>query len=343
MKCIADVHLGNHAFGGGRTLGGVNDRFEEGFRVFLEALREQDTLFILGDLFDKSEPTVGQLGRVAEALAQRTHPTHILLGNHDSNTFAPYDNAIAPLAGTRGVHLHTEPGVVLADNLRVFVCPYPHRLLDQAPAHVDVALAHAGISDSTTPQFLLGEKVLPIDKLLEWQRTHHVKAVLSGDWHQRKVWVDGTEVASTSSLTRGHIAIQVGALVPTGWDNPGFGYGSVWDIHKGASTHAALKTLRGPRFLRTADEAEAKNFVRKCESFGYTPYLKYDGYSEEPLCEHFKSDLKPIGVEAVKTAAVQVRSLSKLEQVVLEQVEKVPDEYKDDVREEVLNSLRGSA
>lgn len=342
MRVCADVHLGNHVAYGGRTLGGVNERFEEGFQVFQKVLESKGPLFILGDLFDKAEPTTAQLGRVAEALASRGDDTHLLLGNHESGTFADYDHALAPLVGTRGVVVHTEPGVVLVGNLRVFVCPYPHHLFDHAPERVDVALAHAGIADGATPKYLLGPKVLPIDDLVKWQERHHVRMVFSGDWHTRKTWVDGRETAATSNFASGNVSIQVGALVPTGWDNPGFGYGSVWEVTKHPTVSAKVHLQRGPRFLRTASMDEANKFISQCTKHGYTPYVKYDGYTEDRPCDNFKCDVKPVGVAEVKTAAVQVRSLTKLEQVVVEQVQKVPEVYRADVQRVVLDGLRGT-
>lgn len=91
----------------------------------------------------------------------------------------------------------------------------------------------AWLSDSETPDFL-SHGALPVDTAFALCSEYNACAWLSGDWHSRKVWERG-----------GVTVAQVGALCPTGFDNPGLtGYGSVWTFEDGRLTWVTSRPAR---------------------------------------------------------------------------------------------------
>jgi hypothetical protein len=348
MLIISDVHLGNHKQNGGAIVGGVNARFEQTLQILKETLDKNphEPVVIAGDLFDKSTPTMAQVGKVAAILRHRLLPTYIMMGNHDHNSSGEYDFSFSPLCSSLLVELITQPQYVNVENLRVFLCPYPHHLLDQEVNRADAAIAHAGIADGRTPSFLISDKVLEVGQLMKWQQKNSVPYVFSGDWHARGCWLDGKSVSDTTILTLktpGMRQIQIGALAPTGFDNQGFAYGSAWVFKKDAAgLKVQLQHAAGPRFLRSAEEEEVRSFVDRCKNLGCEPYVRFDG-TMEVVCENFSQEkVRPAGSK-VAEAAVQLRSDQLIDKVVYEQVTtKVPLDMQQDVMSKVLGYLKGT-
>jgi hypothetical protein len=349
MLIISDVHLGNHKQNGGAVMGGVNARFMQTLQVLKQVLDDhpREAVVIAGDLFDKSSPPPAQVGQVAALLRGRSTPTYIMMGNHDHNSSLEYDFAFSPLCANPLVELVTEATYINVENLRVLLCPYPAHLPDQEINRADAAIAHAGISDGSTPAYLLSEKTLDIHKLNNWQTKQAVPFVFSGDWHTRVCWIDGKHVteATVSSRVTGNRTIQIGALAPTGFDNQGFGYGSVWLFKKDAQgLKANLKVVSGPRFLRTESRGVADEFIAQCELSGCEPFVKFDGeYGEAAPCSNFIQNRAKVTSSKVTEAAVQLRSDHLIDKVVYEQVTaKVPAELQKEVMERVLGYLKGT-
>lgn len=243
---IADVHLANHRLLGGESRAGLNTRAREICAVLARVaeLVAGDDLVIAGDLFDTARPSPQLIAAALDALAGAR--VRALVGNHDQVSDAPGDHALGPLR-------HAGWAVVDSPTSAGHVClPYSrdHRVstLDRLEAllahrcHSEDALVvlHAGIDDGeTTPPWLRGAPgSVPLDPLVELASRYGVRAVVAGDWHQQKRWE-----------RRGVQVAQVGALAPTGWDNPGLdGYGGLvtWD-----GTTLATHQIPGPRFLAT--------------------------------------------------------------------------------------------
>jgi hypothetical protein len=127
--------------------------------------------------------------------------------------------------------------------------------------------SHFGLSDSDTPDFL-SRGALPVDTAFALCSEYNACAWLSGDWHSRKVWERG-----------GVTVAQVGALCPTGFDNPGLtGYGSVWTFEDGRLTWTELP---GPRFVKykgvpefaRPSSRESRDHEQSCGAHGH----KYKG------------------------------------------------------------------
>lgn len=265
----ADIHSWNHRLLGGPVVAGVNRRNAEVLgvlsRVCTLVARYQDgkgTLVVLGDAFDAARPSPQMERAFMDALAPLTDTggrVVILVGNHDRFSDAPGDHALAPLGRLPGVTVVDEPGVYeLAGRLVLLVPPVPRGglfedylrdTLESLPTkQVDIVGVHAGIEDNATPHFLKGSRgAINVIKIAALAKTVGATEVYAGDWHSPRVWgLDGVKV------------VQCGALVPTGWDNPGNEYGRVYEV--GADNRFFV--FPGPRFYEAADSKDAENKLR---------------------------------------------------------------------------------
>jgi DNA repair exonuclease SbcCD nuclease subunit len=235
----ADVHVGNPRAFGGPMASGVNARG----RHVLDALRaavadavasSSDALVVLGDLFDSSRATPQLIAAVMEVLttaAENGVPVHLLLGNHDQESADEGDHALAPLAMVEGVTVHERPAVVsVRRDAEVWMVPFQvgrasewlpgvlERLSAGSPPEARVALAlHLGVIDGETLPFLReSPDAIDLRLLRALCSQYRIGHVFCGNWHDRRVW-EGPEGAKV---------VQVGALAPTGFNNPGHeGYG----------------------------------------------------------------------------------------------------------------------
>lgn len=265
---LADPHLGNFRLHGGPLAGGLNDRA----RHVTDVLQRAATVFqreacsavmVLGDLFDVDRPEPPLLRaaqRWLDGLRREVGPVYIIVGNHDQHSTSPGDHALAPLAD----HAHVVDVATRIPSLtpegspvEVLAFPFePGRAAEwmeaavarmeatvgppPAPGVVRLLVLHAGVIDDRTPVYLhAAHDALPLDQLRALGRRLGCACVFAGNWHERRTWLDTTPGV-----------VQVGATVPTGWDNPGRkGYGSavVYDTdHATVTCHEVL----GPRFLK---------------------------------------------------------------------------------------------
>lgn len=269
---LADVHLASHAVFGGPTLAGVNTRASLIARVLDTAVQLVPGCHVVvaGDLFDTVRPSP-QLIRLAQAALSRTHQATVLVGNHDQVSAAPGDHALGPLAPVASVvDVPTVQGplVLVPFHRPTTVQPtatYIPAVLDQlaldhGPHTGRLLVLHTGLSGPDTPAFLQSSLgAVPVDQLAQVCAGHGIQAVVSGDWHrQARFRVAGVQL------------VQVGALAPTGFDDPGpVGYGGLvtWDPDT-----QALETyqLPGPRFLAVTSVAEAVRVIQRHPDPGYT-------------------------------------------------------------------------
>jgi hypothetical protein len=105
-------------------------------------------------------------------------------------------------------------------------------------------LLHCGIHDAETRKaaswdMASAHDAISVETLVEVCREHGIKRVFAGNWHSYRHW----------SFDGGDIQIcQVGALVPTGWDNPGLaGYGGL--VGMDADLQVLRLEIAGPRFV----------------------------------------------------------------------------------------------
>lgn len=269
MRFVADVHIGNHKRFGGELVSGVNDRCRRILGVLEHAAEGVDTLVVLGDLFDTSHPTPQVMAATLRALnTPMPNRVVLLLGNHDMVSDQAGDNALAvfdalPLLmkprPTQYMVVDRGPEVYRDDATPLYLLPFrPAPMADWfgdavAQLHEDnitrqqspILCFHGGVRDHNTPRFLWASPdAIDVDLLFDVMRSCGSKLAVCGNWHNHRVW-----------RRDGMMVVQVGALVPTGFDNPGPDYGHVVDIFEDGPVLTG-RQLPGPRFLTlTADEA----------------------------------------------------------------------------------------
>lgn len=277
---IADVHVSNHRRFGGGAVSGINRRA----RLVLGALqsavdvareRRLSELVVCGDVFDSTRPEPQVIREVQRALSSLDGDgceVVMLVGNHDQASTAPGDHALGPLVPCGTV---VERPVVLRRRDTNLVCiPYlpgaastwfeaavkqavgEHLAHSQAAQHNPrLLMLHLGIEDDDTPPWLRGSHdSVRIELLADVCDDYGIKAAFAGNWHDHKRY------GAREGGSFDHI-VQIGALAPTGFDNPGLdGYGTVtvWD-----NGNLDIVTVPGPRFVKVRTEDELNTLVSK--------------------------------------------------------------------------------
>lgn len=270
IALCADVHLGNHRAQGGPITLGMNERCHLGLSVLRGALGVAfdhgcEEFVILGDLFDNDRPVPQLIRAVQDSFAAYELRVVVLRGNHDLRSVEPLDNAISPLAQ----HATTIecPSVLRVggkvDMLLVPFVPGPVAewlpqelaLLQQyrKPGRRSILGMHAGISDDETAPYLRGASdSIDVTVLENLCKQFGISAAFAGHWHNHVVWQgDGVEI------------VQLGALVPTGWDDPGLdGYGQLAIYDTDANT-IELVEISGPRFVAATSLQDAEKLINR--------------------------------------------------------------------------------
>lgn len=284
ISFIADVHVGNHKVMGGPSspnYTGINRRCEQILDVLKKAVFKSSNLIVLGDLFDTANPSPQILSHVME-LFNTEKCLSIITGNHDVISNKVDDNALAPLRVYGKTHeigvldvFDTDIGVVELGFSMFYLVPFSANLYDtldkvaklvESNVQTDkrrVLCFHAGISDDDTPPWLKNSKnSIEITKLVEYCKKNGFNAAIAGDWHERRIWkVDDVAV------------MQVGALVPTGFDNPGLdGYGTLAKYDEELNIFG-YEEIAGPRFL-TVNYGEPCTFASRKSGLINKVYLR---------------------------------------------------------------------
>ena len=262
IAAVADIHAGNHAIMGGPAVNGLNERCRKVVAVLAAAAKFAKSkgarLVIEGDVFDTARPSPQLVRAVMDALA--VVETDVIPGNHDRVTDAPGDHALAPLGRMSNVRVYDEPALV-GPGVNEFFCPPAPRGTNAAEWFAEVLPVnpfgrglihgHFGIVHAGADIHRINIGCLPQDVVFTLMRERGYVRGFFGDWHERKVFKRGDLVIE-----------QVGALVPTGWDNPGpdFGYLTLYDTEAGTST---VHKFGGPRFYNVASVEEAAELKAK--------------------------------------------------------------------------------
>lgn len=281
----ADVHVGNHRRHGGPVSSGLNLRC----RAVIASLRDAMTrvaaldipMVVLGDLVDSSrvEPQIlAEIQRVCLGVWEGEPKLTFLLGNHDQNSTDPGDHALGVLSSV--AHIVESPAIVrVGPGVELALVPHmpgdptvrPDVVFPRRDHKVKRVMGiHRGIADASTPPYLRG---LNYNEASAWAGSHGADAVFAGDWHERRSWTfNDTE---TPPGWRGFPSVhQCGALVPTGWDNPGFGsYGKVL-VYDTDSREIETLDIPGPRFVKARTMAEIKSATSRAEQEGSSLYLQ---------------------------------------------------------------------
>lgn len=252
---IADVHLGNHRRFGGEAVAGINRRCQmilDAIDLAIKKVYLDAGMFVVaGDLFDTSHPSPQVIAAAQRAFADVE--TSLVMGNHDLVSSAPGDHALGPLHGFEDIRVFSAPTATRVGDGQLVIVPFqPGPAVEWFDGALAKAVAacgqvaaprclviHLGIEDDSTPPWLKGaHDSIRLERLVEAAKQHGIQAVLAGNWHSRRHWkVDGVEV------------LQIGALVPTGFDNPGEeGYGTLARWSPGAPL--SWTEIPGPRFIK---------------------------------------------------------------------------------------------
>lgn len=284
IAAVADCHIGNHKRHGGTVEVGANERCRHtllGLEHALQiAIREQCVAFIVaGDLFDYTRPEAQVIAHVQRLLAhardQSSLPMPILLlrGNHEAVSIASGDNALAPLHPVAevidqpiryGVGAEAEIGCIpfMPGSATMWLPDAVKEAFsgERKAKRFRVLVVHLGIADDATAPWLKGaEDAVHLSFLEDLCQHWQIGLVLAGNWHERREW----------TLCNGRTRVQqIGALTPTGWDNPGLaGYGGVAVLElDGKQANLRMEEVEGPRFVKcsaTDDKliAQAKKYA----------------------------------------------------------------------------------
>jgi len=110
-----------------------------------------------------------------------------------------------------------------------------------------------GVSDSSTPEYLRGSKdSIGVASVLNMCSRNGISNAFAGNWHFNAIW-------------EGKVC-QMGALCPTGFDNPGqdeYGWVCIYDSIKDSLDR--IIGVKGPRFfsVRMGDSMEEIQFAKE--------------------------------------------------------------------------------
>lgn len=258
VALVADVHLGNPKRFGGQMEMGMNARCREKLAVLQGAVIRAidggaEVFAVLGDVFDDTRPKPQLIAAAGVVLGKRLGMNVVLVvGNHDRDSMELGDYALSPYEIQDYQRMHVVQRA-LVTTYAVFVAHHVGNAREYVPrvlAEIKTARAgglagkllclHCGLVDETTPPWLKDAEnaieVLALDALCQ---QYGIAGVAAGDWHERRT-VAGTKVPM----------LQIGALVPTGWQNEGISgrYGTLawWDTDTRCFN---VEELPGPRFV----------------------------------------------------------------------------------------------
>lgn len=287
IALLADIHVENHRRHGGELVAGVNNRC----RLTLDALRvaigvaeaeRVDALVVLGDLFDTDRPSPQVVAAVMRALDARREGLRVIVvaGNHDLRTDAAGDHALAPLYPV--VEVVDAPSVVSLGRFDLLLLPYlAGKSADEIPAALErfrktatspaILCIHAGIADESTPHYLRdAHDAIHVAALQRAAGACGISHVFAGNWHTPRIWPGQPDRRFPNFAPQ---VVQVGALVPTGWDNPGMGYGIV-AIFDAITEQVETRTVPGPRFLSATSAAEVRAIAEASRAAGCEAFVR---------------------------------------------------------------------
>lgn len=256
-----------------------------------------ETVYFCGDVFDSRRPEPAIVAGVQRVL--RRHSMHgmsfmILPGNHDLMGVHGQAGNTAVEMLQDGAGIYHEPALTSEEGVEpaVFAVPFDGRkpmrevikeALSKAAGNLrGVALVtHVGVVDDDSPPWLLDSAdAIYFMELFDLMDKYDTPLAVVGNYHEHRDWgKEGWKRRIT----------QVGALCPTGFDNPGMGgYGGLatWD---GEELH--WESVPGPRFVKVPSGQEPPDKPEGCSLFiraerparthrGDDNTIYYDGYEE---------------------------------------------------------------
>ncbi len=325
LAFIADVHLANHAKAGGTIRSGLNSRARAIIAAIDDACRtavEQDceVLTVCGDLFDTVKPIPQLIAAVCSVFARHgTLTIYVLLGNHDMQSEDEGDHALGPLRSLANVwvidkptahhiggdHIGTHPVAMLLLPYRT--APVPEwigstvatLLAECRERETDgvryprVLALHAGISDAGTKHYLTGARdSVPAAMLGEIMSANAIEFAAAGNWHEHQSWTVGDAEI-----------VQCGALVPTGFDNPGTsGYGSLI-VYDTVNAKWSRTEIDGPRFLTVRGDFAVEAYREAAEKVpNGSHHVRYKGAPSQlgAMAATLRTDELTLGLASVE-------------------------------------------
>lgn len=309
IAVCSDCHIGNHRRFGGPTVASINDRCRMVLAAFdLTCTRvienEADVFIVAGDLLDYSRPEAPILREIQKSLRRLKEArirTLLLVGNHEQTSTYPGDHALSPLA-PYAVIVEQARRICIGDAELLLVPFQPGAAKDWLPDAIHAMLTtsedadeklasppasfrrilsiHLGIRDARTPPWLANAAdAIDVGVLSELCAEHSISHVFAGNWHDRRAWTRSHANGSSTSI------LQIGALVPTGWDNP-----SAWDDDR-LGPYGALALLRdqklsyetipGPRFVKCRSEKEARAAAAVAKRDGHQLFVSIEAAPEQ--------------------------------------------------------------
>jgi DNA repair exonuclease SbcCD nuclease subunit len=298
---VADCHLGNHKRFGGDVVSSLNERCRLTLGVFERAVRiakEEGcgTFVVAGDLFDYARPEAPLIAVVQSILSNAQHPV-LLVGNHDKISTGEDDHALAPLRPTGARIVETPTRLVLGkQRLEFLAVPFQSGHAREwlagavrgivassepgAPPHppegggARLLALHLGIKDAKTAPWLAGAAdSIDVDVLDAICAEHHIAYVFAGNWHDRREW---------RLKKSGAYVLQLGALCPTGWDNPGIdGYGTVAIFDPSSDEVVKVIEVPGPRFVKVTGKREAQVEMVSARKRGHQLFVSFDANPDD--------------------------------------------------------------
>lgn len=359
----ADIHLGNHGVLGGESKLGMNRRCWDVVKTIQGAVKvalaqKCSELVVVGDLFDSTKPTPQMINAAQSAL--KSIPTTILVGNHEHGSTDPGDHALSAMWTSAKVierpnwellHGRGQGDAGAARLLCIPCIPHPAekwfddevaklaKALDTLEDDLDRLLCfHLGVADGATPFYLQGAKdSIHVDRVLEVCEKYHITAAFAGNWHNQQVWENRV--------------FQIGALAPTGFDNPGIvGYGGL-AIYDTRTAKTSLFEIPGPRFIALKAGDSIAPLVTASKA-GNTVYARWTcSRTELPAIREQAQELVKQGVltdykaeadkksarAAAHKAAAQVRQAQSMQEAIVASVK--AQDVKSDLAPEIVKRV----
>lgn len=302
LGAVADVHLGNHKRFGGDTVGSINARGRLALDTFRAAVARARVLkashfIVAGDLIDYARPEAPLLAEVQDILRRDggdIEEVFLMLGNHEQVSTYEGDHALGPLAAEGHVTVVDRPMFRLLDDAGTELVLVPFQpgharewlgrvVRDtlassegagssaRASGGARILVLHLGIKDAKTPPWLAGASdAIDIDLLGPICEENGIDYVLAGNWHDRREW----------RVKAGAHVLQIGALVPTGWDNPGLeGYGGLALFDRAAGLTS--EEIPGPRFVKAATKKDAQVDMAAARKAGHKLFVSFDAQPDD--------------------------------------------------------------
>ncbi len=329
----ADLHIWNHKRHGGALIKGINHRGQLCLDTVAKAVaivnQDRADWIIAGDTVDSAGPIQPQLAMGISHALVTERKTNIILGNHDmtaidDDSLGLYEQSTdyasvqvcRDIGWTYGGFISDCP---LGGDEEICLVPFHCDITDERVRDISLVVAHFGVYDDSFSKWCANDKkAWHVDKLFAFMQERNIKGVLIGDWHSRSGWqritpnytINHLELPDSSeppinrggfNTELGPVIMQIGALIPTGWDNPGLhGYGTValWDGER-----LSWQEVPGSRFCVAKTESEEKAIIAEAKQLGHNLFLRRYYSGDKPSI--------PEGVEAYEALPIA------LEQAVL--------------------------